>query len=124
MYIIEQIKNESGSYSALQEKSYIPDGYMEYPAEFYDIFYPADKECAGFVDLTITDGKITAVTWNEEAYQMYIESLPDPETEPEVKTNEELTAENKLLKAQVEALTTNQTFLEDCLIEVGQVIYA
>lgn len=35
-----------------------------------------------------------------------------------------LEAENNLLKAQVTALADNQEFLEDCLIEVGQVIYA
>ena len=37
---------------------------------------------------------------------------------------ESLTKENKVLKAQVAALTENQTFLENCLIEVGQVVYA
>ena len=37
---------------------------------------------------------------------------------------EALEAENNLLKAQVTALADNQEFLEDCLIEVGQVVYA
>lgn len=77
MYIIKLTKNESGAYPALQEKSYIPPGYMEYPEEFYDVFYPADKECAGFVDLTITGGEIADVTWNEEAYQVYINNSVD-----------------------------------------------
>lgn len=77
MYIIKQIKNASGAYPALQEKSYIPAGYMEYPAEFYDVFYPADKKAAGFVDLTVTDGKITAVEWNDRAYQAYLTSSVD-----------------------------------------------
>lgn len=35
-----------------------------------------------------------------------------------------LQEENILLKAQVNALATNQEFLENCLMEVGQVIYA
>lgn len=35
-----------------------------------------------------------------------------------------LQQENVLLKAQVNALNESQTFLEDCLVEVGQVIYA
>lgn len=35
-----------------------------------------------------------------------------------------LQKENRLLKAQVSALAEQQEFLEDCLIEVGQVIYA
>lgn len=36
----------------------------------------------------------------------------------------ELQQENKLLKAQVQALNENQEFLENCLVEVGQIIYA
>ena len=35
-----------------------------------------------------------------------------------------LKEENELLKTQIKALSDNQTFLEDCLIEVGQVVYA
>lgn len=80
MYIIKLTKNESGAYPALQEKSYIPAGYMEFPEEFYDVFYPTDKECAGFVDLTVADGKITAVTWNNEAYQAYLSNSFDIES--------------------------------------------
>ena len=48
---------------------------------------------------------------------------PEP-VEPEPTPMEVLQQENKLLKAQVSALSANQEFLEDCLIEVGQVIYA
>lgn len=88
MYIIKQTKNASGAYPALHEKSYIPDGYMEYPTEFYDIFYPADKDMAGFVDLTIADGKITAVTWNEETYQAYIDNSVDIDALKESKHSE------------------------------------
>lgn len=35
-----------------------------------------------------------------------------------------LESENTLLKAQINALADNQEFIEDCLIEVGQVVYA
>ena len=40
------------------------------------------------------------------------------------KTNEELTEENKLLKAQLEAATQQQEFLETCVMEMAQVVYA
>lgn len=88
MYIIKQTKNASGAYPALQEKSYIPAGYMEFPEEFYSVFYQVDKEYAGFVDLTITDGKITAVEWNEEAYQAYIDNSVDIDALKESKHSE------------------------------------
>lgn len=39
-------------------------------------------------------------------------------------TNEELAAENKLLKQQVSALTDQQSFYEDCIAEMAAVVYA
>lgn len=39
-------------------------------------------------------------------------------------SNEELAAENKLLKQQVSALTEQQSFYEDCIAEMAAVVYA
>ena len=39
-------------------------------------------------------------------------------------TNDELAAENKLLKQQVSALTEQQSFCEDCIAEMAAVVYA
>ena len=102
MYIIKLTKNESGAYPALQEKSYIPPGYMEYPVEFYDVFYPVDKECAGFVGLTIEDGKITDATWNEEAYQAYINNSVDIDALKASKHSEMSEACNKAIMSGVD----------------------
>lgn len=43
---------------------------------------------------------------------------------PESPTNDELAAENKLLKQQVSALTEQQSFYEDCIAEMASVVYA
>ena len=40
------------------------------------------------------------------------------------KTNAELEPENKLLKAQVNALADQQSFYEDCIAEMAAVVYA
>ena len=64
-------------------KSMPPDGWAECPEKFVSVFYPADKQLAGFVDITVEDGAVTACTWNEDAYQAYIAGLPDPEPAPE-----------------------------------------
>lgn len=58
-----------------------PDGWALFPDQFYSTFYPADKLAAGFVDITVENGTVTDCIWNEEAYQAYIASLPDPEPE-------------------------------------------
>ena len=39
-------------------------------------------------------------------------------------TNDELAAENKRLKAQMEMQAKNITFLENCLLEMGDIVYA
>ena len=39
-------------------------------------------------------------------------------------TNDELAAENKRLKAQMEMQAQNITFLENCLLEMGDIVYA
>ena len=46
------------------------------------------------------------------------------EAHPESPTNDELAAENKLLKQQVSALTEQQSFYEDCIAEMASVVYA
>ncbi len=39
-------------------------------------------------------------------------------------TNDELAEENKRLKAQMEMQAQNITFLENCLLEMGDIVYA
>ena len=46
---------------------------------------------------------------------------PEPVISP---TNDELATENKLLKQQVSALTEQQSFYEDCIAEMAEVVYA
>lgn len=54
-------------------------------------------------------------------YTIEDDGEPEPDTPP---TNEELAAENKLLKQQVSALTEQQSFYEDCIAEMAAVVYA
>lgn len=71
--------------------------------------------------------------WNEgnekiakaEAYNGEYEIIDDGEPEPVIPpTNAELASENKLLKAQMEMQAQNITFLENCLLEMGDIVYA
>lgn len=61
----------------------------------------------------------------KEAYNGDYTIVDDGEPEPTIPpTNEELAAENKLLKQQVSALTEQQSFYEDCIAEMASVVYA
>lgn len=53
------------------------------------------------------------------------EAIPEPEPpEPEPTEIEVLQQENKQLKDQVSALSTQAEFHEECLVELAQVVYA
>ena len=97
MYIISKEKNESGAYSALQSWSSpnCPDTHWFYPDEFFNIFYPAEKRFAGFVDVEVDEEKkmVTKVTWNDELYEKFAEEHPAPEpVEPEPSKEEDVNA--------------------------------
>ena len=57
----------------------------------------------------------------EEELEADRAAQPEPVIHP---TNEELAAENKLLRQQVSALTDQQSFYEDCIAEMATVVYA
>lgn len=54
-------------------------------------------------------------------YEIVDDGKPEPVIPP---TNDELAAENKRLKAQMEMQAQNITFLENCLLEMGDIVYA
>ena len=82
MYIISATVNGSGGYPPLQEwrSKTCPTGYYFYPEEFFTTFYPQDKRVAGFVSYEVDEATKTvkSVEWNENAYQAYVATLPDP----------------------------------------------
>ena len=49
---------------------------------------------------------------------------PAPEVVPSPKSNAELEAENKLLKAQIAAQSDRADFVEDCIAEMAMQVYA
>lgn len=77
----------------------------------------------GFCTLTIVDGAVTALVVDQEALDAYNAEHPEVEPEKPV-TVEDLQAENKRLKAQMELQSQKHTMLEDCLLEMADIVYA
>lgn len=77
----------------------------------------------GFCTLTVQDGAVTALVVDQEALDAYLKEHPDVEPEKPV-TVEDLQAENKRLKAQMELQSQQHTMLEDCLLEMADIVYA
>lgn len=67
----------------------------------------------------LADGKAKERT--EEEIQADRDAMPEPVIPP---TNAELEAENKMLRAQLQAATDRQDFIEDCIAEMAMVVYA
>lgn len=77
----------------------------------------------GFCTLTVQDGAVTALVVDQEALDAYNAEHPEVEPEKPV-TLEDLQEENKRLKAQMELQSQQQTMLEDCLLEMADIVYA
>lgn len=124
MNIIQINANKNGGRPPMQSWNGAPPaGYALVPdtldtSAFYDFM--------GFVTIKLDGSTVTAMTGNQEALDAYKASLPEP-VEPPPTTEERvaaLEAENKLLKEQVKMQSQQQTFLEDCLLEISDVVYA
>ena len=66
-------------------------------------------------------GGNTAQERTEEEIQADRDAIPEPVIPP---TNAELEAENKMLRAQLQAATNRQDFIEDCIAEMAMQVYA
>lgn len=82
-----------------------------------------------------TENEITYIDWYNAQTVLYKQNLEQDgkcyswmivdhkDTTTVVHNNADLTAENKLLKAQVQAQTERSDFLEDCLAEMAMQVY-
>lgn len=76
MWYLNPNINTRNSYPPLQS-SYAP-GLLIFPNEFIKEFYKTGKIAAGFVTIENNGEKVTSCIWNEEAYQAYLVTIPDP----------------------------------------------
>lgn len=126
MNYIYPTPNPGGSFPAPQ--SIAASGLLAFPDEFMSVFYPEDKQAAGFVTITHDGETVTDCQWNEEAYQAYLASLPEPE-EPSEDPNppatlEELQKKLTETQARLDAATRSTAMLEDCVAEMAEIVYA
>lgn len=77
----------------------------------------------GFIS-PIWDGSKWAETAAADEIAAWEQEHPAPEVKPTPKTNAELESENAKLKQQVSALADQQSFYEDCIAEMAEIVYA
>nr|DAF84342.1 MAG TPA: hypothetical protein [Caudoviricetes sp.] len=72
----------------------------------------------------IWGGSQWAETATADEIAAWEQEHPAPEVVPTPKTNAELESENAKLKQQVSALADQQSFYEDCIAEMAEIVYA
>ena len=77
----------------------------------------------GFIS-PVWDGSQWAETAAADEIAAWEKEHPAPEVVPAPKTNAELESENAKLKQQVSALADQQSFYEDCIAEMAEIVYA
>lgn len=97
----------------------VPDSFPWVDITVEDVTHPEikDEKNGKIVQEEYTQPEVVSAT----AREIPKEDDSDYTAPP---TNEELAAENKLLKQQVSALTEQQSFYEDCIAEMASVVYA
>lgn len=110
MYMIEIAALDNGAHRNQTFHGTLPTGWAIIPDT---ISLPATFP---FVDVEADGGVVTKLTEREIPEQP---PLPEPEV-----TLESLSAENTKLKAQLKLQSEQQSFLEDCLLEMADVVYA
>ena len=92
------------------------------------ITFPTARQNAGTEGFVIPCWDSTSKKWVEGATPEKIAAWeaenPAPEPTPMPPTTDELAAENKLLRAQVDALTGQADFQEELIVEMANIVYA
>ena len=125
MQIIKRESFANGGYPPIQSWSGVtpPEGYASVPDTLDTAAYFAHN---GFVTLTVEGDTVTAMEPNLPAWKAWKATLPDPAV-PEPTVEDQLVslrAENKLLESRVSALTDQNDFQEELIVELAGVVYA
>ena len=120
--------DEHGRIIAINSSAFVPAEWgTEIDSGFGDRFHHAQGNyftdglytSDGIPRYKLVDGAAQERT--EEEIQADIEKIPTPIVPP---TNAELEAENKMLRAQIQAAVDRQDFIEDCIAEMAMQVYA
>ena len=125
MKIIKSTPNPSGAYPPILtwNGDAPPPGWLKL-AETCNTT-PA-LACGGFLRLAVSGDTVTAMEGDSAAWEAWKASCPDP-AEPEPTAAERIAAletENHLLNQKIAALTDQNDFQEELIVELAGVVYA
>ena len=116
IFYLNPNKNPSGAYSAPQSNK--ADGLIAITDEQKQLVLQYN----GFVTLSDGEDGETIISPNTEAWEEWKQNLPEPSAP--LPTINDLIKENELLKAQIQAQSDRNDFMEDCIAEMAMQIYS
>lgn len=118
MFYINAQPNASGNYGNPMGQPF--HGSVGLPDDLLGD-YINDK---GFVIPSVENGAVVSLGVNQTALDAYNAEHPEVPVEPTPDPIEVLQEENKLLKSQVQALSDQNDFQEELIVELANVVYA
>ena len=125
-YVLVKIRDKPLEDGGMEQIEEVQNYTLKDGEQLVDASPPVMRQHAGSTGFIspIWDGNQWAETAAADEIAAWEKEHPAPEVKPAPMTNAELEAENKLLKQQVSALADQQSFYEDCIAEMAEIVYA
>lgn len=125
-YVLVKIRDKPLEDGGTERVEEVQNYTLKVGEQLVDAQPPVMRQHAGSTGFIspIWDGSQWAETATADEIAAWEQEHPAPEATPEPKSNAELEAENKLLKAQIAAQSDRADFVEDCIAEMAMQVYA
>lgn len=124
-YVLVKIRDKPLEDGGTEQVEEVQNYTLKDGEQLVDAQPPVMRQHAGSTGFLspIWDGSQWAETAAADEIAAWEQEHPAPEVVPAPKTNAELEAENKLLKAQIAAQSDRADFVEDCIAEMAMQVY-
>lgn len=125
-YVLVKIRDKPLEDGGTERVEEVQNYTLKDGEQLVDAQPPIMRQHAGSVGYIapVWDGSDWQETATADEIAAWEQEHPAPEIKPAPKTNAELESENAKLKQQVSALADQQSFYEDCIAEMAEIVYA
>lgn len=125
-YVLVKIRDKPLEDGGTEQVEEVQNYTLKDGEQLIDAQPPIMRQHAGSVGYIapVWDGSDWQETATADEIAAWEQEHPAPEIKPAPKTNAELESENAKLKQQVSALADQQSFYEDCIAEMAEIVYA
>lgn len=125
-YVLVKIRDKSLEDGTTEQVEEIQNYKLKDGEQIVDASPPIMRQHAGSTGFLspVWGGSDWQETATADGIKSWEKEHPAPKVKPSPMTNAELEAENATLRQQVSALADQQSFYEDCIAEMAEIVYA